>query len=174
MKKNKKVQDSVNLGHPSFYYPERVFNLKLRWNWWNQQPPAYKSVLVMKFKIHCATAKGYGTGYSQAVTHPSTNPACGCLTSETERDRVHSTEYGRIQQTRKKHPYKGAVHWDTECRLFRLFERSLPLATHVVTTYGEETLTRVYFILVTQQRGVVLTFAKVREQHSYFLQKSDR
>jgi hypothetical protein len=41
--------------------------------------------------------KGYGTGYSQAVTHPSTNPACSCLTSEIERDRVHSTEYGRIQ-----------------------------------------------------------------------------
>ena len=40
--------------------------------------------------------KGYSTGYSQAVTHPSTNPACGCLTSEIERDRVHSTEYGRI------------------------------------------------------------------------------
>ena len=38
--------------------------------------------------------------YSQAVTHPSTNPACGCLTSEIERDRVHSTEYGRIQQIR--------------------------------------------------------------------------
>ena len=42
--------------------------------------------------------KGYGTGYSQAVTHPSTNPACSCLTSEIERDRVHSTEYGRIRQ----------------------------------------------------------------------------
>ena len=115
MKKNKKVQDSVNLGHPSFYYPERVFNLKLRWNWWNQQPPADKSVLVMKFKSDCAKTakcvKGYGTGYSQAVTHPSTNPACGCLTSEIERDRVHSTEYGRIQQTRKKHPYKCTVPW---------------------------------------------------------------
>ena len=41
--------------------------------------------------------KGYCTGDSQAVTHPSTNPACGCLTSEIERDRVHSTEYGRIR-----------------------------------------------------------------------------
>ena len=43
-------------------------------------------------------SKGYGTGYSQAVTHPSTNPACSCLTSEIERDRVHSTEYGRIRR----------------------------------------------------------------------------
>ena len=39
----------------------------------------------------------------------TTNPACGCLTSEIERDRVHSTEYGRIQQIRLKHPYKGGV-----------------------------------------------------------------
>ena len=45
-------------------------------------------------------SKGYSTGYSQAVTHPSTNPACGCLTSEIERDRVHSTEYGRIRNYR--------------------------------------------------------------------------
>ena len=44
--------------------------------------------------------KGYGTGNSQAVTHPSTNPACGCLTSEIERNRVYSTEYGRIRQER--------------------------------------------------------------------------
>ena len=42
--------------------------------------------------------KGYGTQGSQAVTHPSTNWACGCLTSEIERDRVHSTEYGRIHE----------------------------------------------------------------------------
>ena len=96
----------MNLGHPSFYYPnypKRVFNLKLRGN---QQPSADKSsksefwYLIMKFKICCAKwVKGYGTGYSQAVTHPSTNPACGCLTSEIERDRVHSTEYGRIEKS---------------------------------------------------------------------------
>ncbi|CAK8696369.1 unnamed protein product [Clavelina lepadiformis] len=29
--------------------------------------------------------------YSQAVTHPSTNRARGCLTSEIERDQVFST-----------------------------------------------------------------------------------
>ena len=71
--------------------------------------------------VQCAQkVKGYGTGYSQAVTHPSTNPACGCLTSEIERDRVHSTEYGRIQQIRLKHPYKGAM--DCSCD-----PRSVPL-----------------------------------------------
>ena len=65
--------------------------------------------------------KGYGTGDSQAVTHPSTNPACGCLTSEIERDRVHSTEYGRIQQARWKEPYKGAVQCSREPGSLPLF-----------------------------------------------------
>ena len=32
---------------------------------------------------------------SQAVPHPSTNRALRCLTSEVERDPVHSTRYGR-------------------------------------------------------------------------------
>ena len=32
---------------------------------------------------------------SQAVRHPSTNRALRCLTSEVERDPVHSTRYGR-------------------------------------------------------------------------------
>ena len=32
---------------------------------------------------------------SQAVPHPSTNRALSCLTSEVERDPVHSTRYGR-------------------------------------------------------------------------------
>ena len=49
--------------------------------------------------------KGYCTGDSQAVTHPSTNPACGCLTSEIERDRVHSTEYGRIRHSTISHHF---------------------------------------------------------------------
>ena len=49
--------------------------------------------------------KGYCTGDSQAVTHPSTNPACGCLTSEIERDRVHSTEYGRIRHSTISNSY---------------------------------------------------------------------
>ena len=49
--------------------------------------------------------KWYCTGDSQAVTHPSTNPACGCLTSEIERDRVHSTEYGRIRHSTISHAF---------------------------------------------------------------------
>ena len=35
---------------------------------------------------------------SQAVPHPSTNRALCCLTSEVERDPVHSTRYGRRRQ----------------------------------------------------------------------------
>ena len=38
---------------------------------------------------------------SQAVPHPSTNRALRCLTSEVERDPVHSTRYGRRRQKRK-------------------------------------------------------------------------
>ena len=33
--------------------------------------------------------------YSQAVTHPSTNRARGCLTSVIGRELVYSTRYGR-------------------------------------------------------------------------------
>ena len=54
-------------------------------------------------------AKGYGTGNSQAVTHPSTNPACSCLTSEIERDRVYSTEYGRIRTQRDSSSYISTI-----------------------------------------------------------------
>ena len=36
---------------------------------------------------------------SQAVPHPSTNRALCCLTSEVERDPVHSTRYGRRRMT---------------------------------------------------------------------------
>ena len=61
-----------------------------------QQNEIQITMLILDFGNH-EKWKGYGTGYSQAVTHPSTNPACSCLTSEIERDRVHSTEYGRIQ-----------------------------------------------------------------------------
>ena len=40
-------------------------------------------------------AKAYNTRYSQAVTHPSTNWARGCLTSVIGRELVYSTRYGR-------------------------------------------------------------------------------
>ena len=42
-----------------------------------------------------ACKKTYSTGYSQAVTHPSTNPAQCCLTSVIRRESVHSAWYGR-------------------------------------------------------------------------------
>ena len=45
-----------------------------------------------------ACKKTYSTGYSQAVTHPSTNPAQCCLTSVIRREPVHSAWYGRRTQ----------------------------------------------------------------------------
>ena len=39
---------------------------------------------------------------SQAVPHPSTDRALCCLTSEVERDPVHSTRYGRRQKKLNK------------------------------------------------------------------------
>ena len=45
------------------------------------------------------------------VTHPNANPSSGCLTREIERDRVHSTEYGRILMVVKIVPLYIAM-WD--------------------------------------------------------------
>ena len=48
--------------------------------------------------------KTYSTGYSQAVTHPSTNPAQCCLTSVIRREPVHSAWYGcRTMQYLHRH-----------------------------------------------------------------------
>ena len=48
--------------------------------------------------------KTYSTGYSQAVTHPSTNPAQCCLTSVIRREPVHSAWYGhRTMQHLHRH-----------------------------------------------------------------------
>ena len=41
--------------------------------------------------------EAYDTGYSQAVTHPSTNPARQSLTSVIGREPVFSLWYGRRQ-----------------------------------------------------------------------------
>ena len=47
----------------------------------------------------------YSTGYSQAVTHPSTNPAQCCLPSVISREPVHSAWYGRRTDTKHTHGY---------------------------------------------------------------------
>ena len=44
---------------------------------------------------------------SQAVPHPSTNRALCCLTSEVERDPVHSTRYGRRRKYATAHAYNS-------------------------------------------------------------------
>ena len=52
--------------------------------------------------IQIATkGKDYGTRYSQAVTHPSTNRARRCLTSVIGREPVFSTWYGRNRKNAK-------------------------------------------------------------------------
>ena len=55
--------------------------------------------------------KTYSTGYSQAVTHPSTNPTQCCLTSVIRREPVHSAWYGRrtLQHTHKHLLYRNSV-----------------------------------------------------------------
>ena len=60
---------------------------------------------VTKFFQHQirATQKASGTRRaSQAVPHPSTDRALRCLTSEFGWDRVHSSQYGRWQNTLKE------------------------------------------------------------------------
>ena len=47
-------------------------------------------------------AKAYGTWYSQAVSHPSTNQARPCLASEIRRDRAFSGWYGRKREKRSQ------------------------------------------------------------------------
>ena len=56
--------------------------------------------------------KTYSTGYSQAVTHPSTNPAQCCLTSVIRREPVHSAWYGRrtMQHLHRHLLYRHSDH----------------------------------------------------------------
>ena len=46
--------------------------------------------------------EAYDTGYSQAVTHPSTNPARPGLTSVIGREPVYSRWYGRKRKTSRQ------------------------------------------------------------------------
>ena len=48
---------------------------------------------------------------SQAVPHPSTNRALCCLTSEVERDPVHSTRYGRRRHESSPKNTPGYMHF---------------------------------------------------------------
>ena len=65
----------------------QVFNSPLQAALRTKNRPKKDEKLVLK--------KVYSTGYSQAVTHPSTNPAQRCLTSVIGRELVLSAWYGR-------------------------------------------------------------------------------
>ena len=56
--------------------------------------------------------KTYSTGYSQAVTHPSTNPAQCCVTSVVKREPLHSAWYGRrtMQHLHRHLLYRHSDH----------------------------------------------------------------
>ena len=59
---------------------------------WSEESPC---PVVVAFVVEQADSTQRS---SQAVPHPSTNRALCCLTSEVERDPVHSTRYGRRRQ----------------------------------------------------------------------------
>ena len=86
-----------------------------------------QSISEDNYKMKGNKIKGYSTRDSQAVTHPSTSPACGCLTSEIERDRVHSTEYGRI---RKYGDLRSIYNCHATCELIKLSRESVLQRAH--------------------------------------------
>ena len=62
---------------------------------------AHRLTLPLPPCMHAEGKKAGSTrGCSQAVPHPSTNRALCRLTSEVERDPVHSTRYGRQRKVR--------------------------------------------------------------------------
>ena len=85
--------------------------------------------------------KVYNTGYSQAVTHPSTNPARRCLTSVIRRELVLSAWYGRRRQsTDIAHIY---IPWPHH-RLYTIY---------TVSKQGRIILTRTINALCSSKRG---------------------
>ena len=77
----------------------------------------------------------YSTGYSQAVTHPSTNPAQCCLISVIRREPVHSAWYGRrtLQCTHRHLLYRYTLHSIWPFGGKRTFNDRLPLRSHTET-----------------------------------------
>ena len=93
---------------------------------------------------------------SQAVPHPSTNRALCCLTSEVERDLVHSTRYGRRRHLRRPIcsrmmpvVFSNRDDWSfNKCTVaIRLIASTIPVLRSncnflVATRLGERTSTR--------------------------------
>ena len=80
---------------------------KLYWNflWWGELR-FFEMIKWIERK-----REAYNTGYSQAVSHPSTNPARQGLTSVIGREPVYSLWYGRRQVICRENLlfYKGKV-----------------------------------------------------------------
>ena len=94
-----------------------------------QSPIASRGIGVMEGE---QVKAGSTPGSSQAVPHPSTNRALCRLTSEVERDPVHSTRYGRQRQkfTRSfKFCCSRAANDPTLCGLVRFPQGSLGSST---------------------------------------------
>ena len=67
--------------------------------------------LVSHHKERDTKQKGYGTRYSQAVSHPSTNQARPCLASKIRQGRVHSGWCGlRLGQLSPRRPMRMRLH----------------------------------------------------------------
>ena len=85
-----------------------------------------------------AMAKVYGTRYSQAVTHPSTNRARRCLTSVIGREPVLSTWYGRRRQRTAKlaiYTYRYTGRPSISCHQYMrpsVSEMPLPICIHIM------------------------------------------
>ena len=84
------VETSARISYPRWYWRTVYPNKRISCTW-------------------TLCKKTYSTGYSQAVTHPSTNPAQCCLTSVIRREPVHSERYGcrTLTPTHRDIMYRG-------------------------------------------------------------------
>ena len=78
--------------------------------------------------------KTYSTGYSQAVTNPSTNPAQCCLTSVIRREPVHSAWYGRRTM---QHLHRRLLYRQSDHRIWAFGGKQLKNVTLHLASYAQ-------------------------------------